>query len=26
VHEVLRDEARATLEHYRARGGVIYNA
>lgn len=26
VHEVLRNEARATLEHYRARGGVIYNA
>jgi tRNA(Arg) A34 adenosine deaminase TadA len=26
VHGVLRDEARATLEHYRARGGVIYNA
>jgi tRNA(Arg) A34 adenosine deaminase TadA len=26
VHEVLREEARATLEHYRARGGVIYNA
>ena len=26
VHCVLRDEARATLEHYRARGGVIYNA
>ena len=25
-HGVLRDEARATLEHYRARGGVIYNA
>jgi tRNA(Arg) A34 adenosine deaminase TadA len=26
VHGVLRDEARATLEGYRARGGVIYNA
>ena len=26
VHGVLRDEARATLEQYRARGGVIYNA
>jgi len=26
VHGVLRDEARATLEAYRARGGVIYNA
>jgi len=26
VHGVLRDEARATLELYRARGGVIYNA
>jgi tRNA(Arg) A34 adenosine deaminase TadA len=26
VHGVLRDEARAVLEHYRARGGVIYNA
>jgi tRNA(Arg) A34 adenosine deaminase TadA len=26
VHAVLRDEARATLEQYRARGGVIYNA
>jgi len=26
VHGVLRDEARAALEHYRARGGVIYNA
>ena len=26
VHGVLRDEARATLEHYRAQGGVIYNA
>lgn len=25
-HGVLRDEARAALEHYRARGGVIYNA
>ena len=25
VHGVLRDEARATLEQYRARGGVIYN-
>jgi tRNA(Arg) A34 adenosine deaminase TadA len=25
-HGVLRDEARAPLEHYRARGGVIYNA
>jgi tRNA(Arg) A34 adenosine deaminase TadA len=26
IHGVLRDEARATLEQYRARGGVIYNA
>jgi tRNA(Arg) A34 adenosine deaminase TadA len=26
VHGVLRDEARNTLEQYRARGGVIYNA
>jgi tRNA(Arg) A34 adenosine deaminase TadA len=26
VHGVLRDEARAILEQYRARGGVIYNA
>lgn len=26
VHGVLRDEARATLEQYRAGGGVIYNA
>ena len=26
VHGVLRDEARATLEQYRAKGGVIYNA
>ncbi len=26
VHGVLRDEARTTLEQYRARGGVIYNA
>ncbi len=26
VHGMLRDEARAVLEHYRARGGVIYNA
>ena len=26
VHGVLRDEARATLEQYRASGGVIYNA
>lgn len=26
VHGVLRDEARATLERYRASGGIIYNA
>lgn len=26
VHGVLREEARGVLEHYRARGGVIYNA
>jgi tRNA(Arg) A34 adenosine deaminase TadA len=26
VHGVLRDDARATLEQYRASGGVIYNA
>jgi hypothetical protein len=26
VHGVCRDEARAILEQYRARGGVIYNA
>lgn len=26
VHGVLREEARLVLEHYRARGGVIYNA
>jgi tRNA(Arg) A34 adenosine deaminase TadA len=26
AHGVLRDEARAILEQYRARGGVIYNA
>lgn len=26
VHGVLRSEARATLERYRARGGLIYNA
>jgi tRNA(Arg) A34 adenosine deaminase TadA len=26
VHGVLRDEARAALEQYRVRGGVIYNA
>lgn len=26
VHGVLRDDARAILERYRARGGVIYNA
>jgi tRNA(Arg) A34 adenosine deaminase TadA len=26
VHGVLREEARATLEQYRAKGGIIYNA
>lgn len=26
VHGVLRDEARTTLERYRAQGGIIYNA
>jgi tRNA(Arg) A34 adenosine deaminase TadA len=26
VHGVLREEARATLEAYRAKGGIIYNA
>lgn len=26
VHGVLREEARATLEQYRSRGGIIYNA
>ena len=26
VHGILREDARARLEHYRAKGGVIYNA